>query len=419
MTYTNRYFNPTFIALFIIIIWDALKHYLNLSQAIIQLSILLPAILIGILDNLKGKLWVTMFSPPALIWLLWIIYALINTFLIIGFFPTQSQNQFVFVSSIIVAYLFFLLIIVCESETKELITFLIFAFFCRLLLSLFFDSFRYSGADVIQRFGTEFNSNIIAIGALFIISLILLKYIIYNSLSALDLCISVISAATILLTASRKTYIAAIILIMGLFYIIRTKYFIKNIIIGSFVLISLFWGVAWTLDNTTVGNRFLSTYESTINARDVEQMFDHRAGYFINGWILFKENPINGIGLKNYPYYNRSLHNLHTEYMVQITECGLIGALLFVLFYWYIIKWLLLIRKFIIPYKTFAEIYLVLIAIMLSLFFGAWKYNIPIMWVLIALAVRFIKTTQEQYFDIFKDNHPVPVEHREEYSNLR
>jgi len=409
MTQTNRYFNPTFIALFIIIIWDAFKNYLNLSHPIIQLSILLPTISIGILDNLKGKLWETIFSRPALIWLLWIVYALINTFLIIGFFSAPLQNQFIFVSSIIVAYLLFLLIIVCKSGTKELVNFLIFAFFCRLLLSLVFDKLEPSGVEYVQRFGTEFNSNIIAIGALFLISLIVLKYIIYKSFNAFDMCISIISILTIFITASRKTYLALIVLIIGLVYIFRSKYLIKNILLGTLVFIILFFSITWTLKNTTIGERIVAGYEKTIYAKEAEQMFDNRAGYFINGWELFKKYPVNGIGLKNFPYFNQSTHNLHTEYMVQLTECGLIGTFLFIFFYWHIIKWLLLIRKVIIPYKVIAETYLVLIIVMFALFLGAWKYNIPIMWVLIALAVRFIKTTQEQYFDIVNNNYPASV----------
>lgn len=403
----NRYFRPTFITIFIIIIWDALKNYLNLGQPIIQLAILLPAISIGILDNLKGKLWKTVFSRPALIWLVWIIYALINTFFLTGYHPSGVQNEFVFISSIVVAYLFFLLIIVCKSETKDLLNVLIFAFFCRLLLSVIFDTLEPSGLEYIQRFGIEFNSNIIAIGALFLISLILLKYVTYNSLNAFGLCISVVALLTIFFTASRKTYLALVVLIAGLAYMGRSKYFIKNILLGSLVFIILFFGITWTLANTTVGERMLSSYERTIYAKNVEQMFDHRAGYFVNGWELFKDHPINGIGLKNYPYFNQSTHNLHTEYMVQLTECGLIGISLFVFFYWYIIKWLLLIRTKIIPYKTIAETYLVLFFVMFFLFLGAWKYNIPIMWVLIALAVRFIKTMQERYFDITVTNYSV------------
>jgi len=392
----KRYINPTFIALFVIIIWDALKTYMALSSPAIQAAILLPVILLGLLDNLNNRFWKSIFSPPAVFWLIWILYALINTFLIVGYYSSTEQSPFVFISSIIVAFLFFLFIIACKSSSRELINVLIFAFFCRLLLSFIFDTLEPSGVEYIKRFGTEFNSNIIAIGALFLISLIFLKYIIYESFNAFDVCVSVISTLTIFLTASRKTYLALIVLIIGVVYITRSKYFIKNILLGALVFIMLFFGITWTLDNTAVGKRLLQSYENTIYAKDVEKMFDSRAGYFINGWKLFKERPINGIGLKNYPYYNQSTHNLHTEYMVQMTECGLIGIFLFILFYWYIIKWLLLIRKVIIPHKVIAETYLVFIVVMFSLFFGAWKYNIPIMWVMIALAVRFIKDTQEQ-----------------------
>jgi hypothetical protein len=392
----SDYFNPTFIALFLIIIWDALKNYLSLSEPIIQLAVFLPVISIGILYNLNMQFRRTMFSRPAAIWLIWIIYGLINTFLIIGYHSTTEQNPLVFISSIIIAYLFFLLVIVCKSSTKELINVLIFSYSFRLMLSFIFDTFESSGREYVARLGSDFNANIIAIGALFLASIILLKKISFGSLNKIDYPISVAALLTIFLTASRKTFIALIVLIIGFIYVTRSRYLIKNVLWGSLAFIILFFGIMWSLENTAVGERLVSAYEKTTAAKEQEQMFDNRMGFFIDGWTIFKENPINGIGLRNFPYVNGTTHVLHTEYMVQLTECGLIGAFLFLLFYGHILKKLLLIRSKIEPYKKIAEAYLVLLFVMFFLFLGAWKYNIPIMWVLIALAVRFIKETERE-----------------------
>mgnify|MGYP003809015297 CR=1 FL=1 len=352
---------------------------------------MLPVILLGILDNLNTRFWKTIFSPPAVFWLIWILYALINTFLIVGYYSSTEQSRFVFVSSIFVSFLLLLFIIVCKSDTEDLINVLIFAFFCRLLLSFIFDTLEPSGVEYIKRFGTEFNSNIVGIGALFLVSLISLKKINFKSLNILDYPVAVLATAAIFLTASRKTYIAALVLLAGFFYISRSRSLAKNLLLAAFAALILFFSITWSLGNTAVGERLVAVYEKTLYAREVEQMFDHRASYFVNGWKLFKEHPINGIGLRNYPHFNKSKHNLHTEYMVQLTECGLIGTFLFVIFYLYIIKWLFLIRRKMIPYKNIAETYLLFLLIMFVLIFGTWQYNIPIMWVLIALAVRFIK----------------------------
>src|SRR4030043_323395 len=145
MRIKTRYINPTFIALFILIIWDALKVYLGLSAPIIQFAILAPVVLIGFLDNLNGRFWNTIVSRPGSIWLIWILFALINSFLITGYYGQIGQNPFVFISSIVIAYLFFLFIIVSKSDTLALINVLIFSYFVRLLLSFVFDTFGYGG----------------------------------------------------------------------------------------------------------------------------------------------------------------------------------------------------------------------------------------------------------------------------------
>jgi len=396
MKLTNRYLNPTSIALFIIIIWDALKAYLGLHEPTIQLIIIGSAVSVSLIDNFRKVLFKTMFSRPASFWLVWIIYVLINTFLFTGFYPVIEQNPFVFISSIIIAYLFFLFIVVSKSDTATLINVLIFSYFCRLLLSFAFDTFGLSGSDAIERFGAEFNSNSVAIGALFLILLILLRKVVFNSIRKIDYFMLLLAIWTILATASKKTFIALIVLVLGLTFISRPKYIVKYAFLLIPLMILLVLGVNWSLNNTAVGERLSNTYEKTMNAREQEQMFDRRASYFIYGWELFKEHPINGIGLRNYMYVNKSAHVLHTEYMIQLAECGLIGSILFVLFYWYIIKGLLSIRRKVNYYKKIAETHLLALSIIFSLFFGAWSYNIPMMWVLIALAVRFSIEAQEQ-----------------------
>ncbi len=394
----NRYFNPTFIALFILVIWDALKAYLGLFAPIMQFAILFPVVAIGIFDNLNNKLMKTILSRPASIWLIWILYVLVNTFLVTGYYAEIEQSAFVFISSIIIAYLFFVFIIISKSDTQALINVLIFSYACRLIMSLIFDTFEPDGVENVARYGIDLNANIIAIGSLFIIFLILLKKISFSSLNKIDYIFAAIALFSIFLTASRKTYIALILLAMGFVYIVRSRYLIKNVMLGFLASIIIFIGIAWSLEKTVLGERFISSYERTLNAKKIEYMFDHRMGYYVNGWILFKEHPINGIGLRNYPYFNRSFHFLHTEYVVQLTECGLIGVFIFVFFYGHIMKWLLLIRRRTEPYKKIAEMHILSLLLMFTLFFGSWVYNIPMMWVLIAFAVRFIKEVPETSF---------------------
>jgi O-antigen ligase len=61
-----------------------------------------------------------------------------------------------------------------------------------------------------------------------------------------------------------------------------------------------------------------------------------RAFMYDCGWDLFLEHPLTGIGLLNFRLQNALGIDLvlHSEYMVQICECGIIGSILFLIFYY-------------------------------------------------------------------------------------
>ena len=62
-------------------------------------------------------------------------------------------------------------------------------------------------------------------------------------------------------------------------------------------------------------------------------MFDGRAIQYEFGYEKFLENPYFGIGLNNYKQFDGYNLVLHSEYLVQLIENGLVGFILFFLFY--------------------------------------------------------------------------------------
>ena len=385
-------FDRTHFTIFFLIIWDAFKYYLGLDAPVYQVLILLPVLLMGISDNIKKvSFWNSISSKPASIWLAWIAFALLNTFFITGFHHPGNQSPFVFISAILITFLFFVLIIAKNTDTEKLIVVMQLAFAVRLILSYIFDSSSIQGTDTVERFGSEFNSNAIAFGALFYLVLMAIKKVQFSRTHFVEYLLAFISIGTILLTASKKNFLILIFLIAGYIVIKRSKGVIKNVILGSFFLGILSIGVMWAINNTDIGLRIIDTYNKSVNADSTDKMLDHRMTYYTNGWEFFKDNPINGIGLINFPHRNNSTHVLHTEYMVQLTENGIIGTILFILFYGYILNALIKIRKSNKEQKKQAEIYLLALSVMFILFFGSWIYNNPLMWVLIGLAVRFIR----------------------------
>lgn len=396
----TRYFDPTFILLFVLIIWDALKVYLNLSAPATQLAILLPLFLIAVLDSFNSQFLKIVFSRPVVIWLIWIIYASINTFLINDFTPHRDINPFVLTSAMIISLSFLVFIVNKQTSMDRLINVLLWAYFTRLLISLVFDRIAIKGHDFVARFGIDFNSNLVGFGALFIIILLLIKKIYSNKIEKIYYLFAGLSIYTIIISASKKTFIALIISLIFYIFISREKMLFKNIVkytVSTFIISVC---ILWVLNNTSLGLRLTDSYDRTQHANKVEAMFDNRLAQYIYGWEVFKEHPINGVGLSNFVNVSGFSTPLHTEYMVQIAECGLIGFTLFIFFYSYIIKWLILIRRELPSFKSHAEIHLLSILVMFILFSGSWIYNNPMMWCLIALAVRFIKDVQEQRFDL-------------------
>jgi O-antigen ligase len=395
MKIRKSYFNLTFFSLFLVIIWDALKSYLSLGSPLIQLSVLAPVLFLGVIVNLNERIWKILFTRPVLIWFIWIIYSIFNTFIFIGKFY-QEKNPFILVFSLVVVLIFLLLIITSKRDTRLIINLLIFSYFFRLLLSFVFDSMANLGNA--ERFGEEFNANMIGFGALFIIGLVFLKKVQFNKVHRTDYLIILLAAFTILITGSRKNFIALILIVLGYAYIYRSKSMFKNFAKYFTFLIFISVVLVWTLNNTVIGERFVDSYNRTLlhsQSGSGEHMFDSRARYYINGWKLFKEHPINGIGLRNYQIYDFANKPLHTEYMTQIAEGGLIGTFLFIYFYGYIFIALLKIRKKQKDFRKLAETHIILLIVMFILFFGVWIYRTPMMWVFIALSIRFIREVKQ------------------------
>ena len=343
MNFKLIFSNPTFFAVFMLIIWDALKNYLKLHAAGTQLMFLVPVIAIALLDPRNRDIISDSLKKPLSIWFLWIIYSLFNTF-VISDLSILGKSPLVLGSAIIISFLLVLFICSKYLDTARLTNLLIIAYFVRLLLSIVFDSGWFTGAT--SRFGEEFNANTIAIGALFIIVLIAIKKTQFSKNSTFDIILVVISVLTIIATGSRKNLLSLLILAITYLYVFRSRNLLKNV--ARYLFFTAIVGLVfmWILNNTFIGERTIGLYERTIYAREQntpERMFDNRARYYVEGWALFKKHPINGVGLTNFQHYDSFSRSLHSEYMAQLTEGGVIGAFLFFLFYFTIIKKLLLI----------------------------------------------------------------------------
>jgi len=122
--------------------------------------------------------------------------------------------------------------------------------------------------------------------------------------------------------------------------------------------------------------------------------FGDRGLYYYFGWKVFEDNPVTGIGLNNYKSYMDEEYSLHTEYMIQLAELGIIGFTLFLSFYFSIIKNLLGLRKIRTKRKSI-EINLAFIIILLIMITATRMFVIWYLYTVVGVVVGFI--TKENY----------------------
>ena len=133
------------------------------------------------------------------------------------------------------------------------------------------------------------------------------------------------------------------------------------------------------MNYTMMGQRFNEVDSSAEWAmREYEDVWwlkplGDRALHYILAWDLFLQHPIFGIGLHNFQYYTDFPVPIHSEYMVQLCECGIIGLFLYVLFNYILIKRILEYKK-----KVSNNEGLILMSAMVSILFislTAWCYT--------------------------------------------
>ncbi len=385
----NKYLNPTFFSLFFIINWDVIWTYiLGKSSGGNTGLMLFFFVFIGVMDNIKSKYFIKrLFKKPYFIWFIWIVYALVNTFLKEE--STSVLNMNISFVGFVMMPLIVMLIIgnLKINQIKYFLNLIIFSFLFRIVLSAIFDGFSSEFGG--YRFGSEFNSNMIAFGGIIMSFIIFLKKAIYQRISIFDKGLLMITILLIVLTASRKSFLSIFIMAFGYLIIFSSGNFVfkyLKVLMYSFALLAISF---FAFKDAIVVERITETFNSTKSATDEVEMFDGRALQYVNGIEVFKENYITGVGLLNYSLIDEWGLVLHSEYLVQLVECGIIGFFIFLFFHAYIIRRLLKFRKKI-EFKRVAGVFLLYYIVFFILSWGGWSYNVVVFWIVPGLAIRIL-----------------------------
>lgn len=157
---------------------------------------------------------------------------------------------------------------------------------------------------------------------IYVILLILIVYIIFRS-------------------GERKGLISVFIIVLGSLFANQYGKGIKSLIYGFIVIIFSLLCIEFFLNNSIAGERLINSMaESEFQNNWFLKMMGDRGIMYYIGWNMFLNNFWTGIGITNFSWQNGYMFGLpfHTEYMVQLAECGIIGTLLFIIFNYGIIR---------------------------------------------------------------------------------
>lgn len=357
--------------LFLCIVWVPLQRfYLHIdagNRTLIVTSIV--AIFLNLSQLSKTKLFK---SKTFIFWILLVIYTFIN-------YSIKSSNitfAFIFQNSLLPLVFMLVSIIELDHDERACLNVILIAQLVFLLIGV-----THISRIQFERSSTEELGNALpnmAGATVFVSSVLLCKRMLKWSWVSFVLIIG-LALFIIIVTATRKAFGFVLIVLIGVLLSYFRKVSFKSIIITLFLFIILYVGSNWVMDNTVLGNRIQENSElydyplvsnPKINSFLMTFLGDRSFQYYV-GLQIFHKHPVTGIGLLNFQKYTFANSRLHTEYIVQLCENGLVGFFLLMMFYFFLIK------KLFNNIKVGKIRYIYLFGLLAVLFvnFTAWTYN--------------------------------------------
>lgn len=309
-------------------------------------------------------------KKPIVFWLIWCIFALINYYL----HPHYTTISIITLYRKIFIPLILMTIVVYEYKrnSSKLIWICFYTHIIYLLLGCYFDTgilYR----DIIE--DNELGNAYATISSFSFFYLAIL-----NNLKRINTPLFLIILLAIFLvlamSGTRKAFGSGVILFT--FWVISQLKF-KSIRswfwVGLFIAGGL-WGYNYLIEHTYMGYRM-----EVLDAQQEEYIYGNipgflsilgdRAPLYYFGFLIFMSNPVLGVGLSQ---ANVEGAYIHSEYVVQLAENGIVGFALFVSLYYWIFK---KIAKRIKYDKKVGLSMLGGLVAMLFLFVTAWAWEFP------------------------------------------
>ncbi len=360
-------------------IQPALHHVMSFPDGYGRIIMLLVAMsVIFNIGNIDFRRQMT--SGAVAAWFIWIIYNTITT-LHFGNPLNEAPDIFFFIFHYI--FLPGYCLLVCQFETSKdpskFITLLLVSLTLYVLIGLFL------GSAEVNRTGRGWTElgNMMPLTAMSVVAIAAFANIIGKIKNSILYIILVLALMATFYVATRKALVGiAIIMIAYSIY----KYDLLSPKKLPRFLFALILGYAiyfFVMNYTLVGDRFLhdennsSLYVTTDNNNLFFKLVGDRTQFYLVGTKVFIENNIwTGIGLMRFMDKANWDLPIHSEYVVQYCECGIIGLVIFFIFIYKVFKSYSSLKW----YSGYKGVYTISLAWLITyLFIGltAWTYQFP------------------------------------------
>ncbi len=391
----HTYFNYFYIAL--VLLWEPLQGTILTIDG--KGRILFFMTLLSLVINFSDKHFRKLFlSKPIAIWGIWCVYAAINTY-ICGYtlehitYPYFVVNKLICPLAVLGASAF-----EYTKNSRKFLKFALWTFIIYVLMGTFLmDSTYGEGSEELE----DRNSlgNQLALNTIMILFFASMRYLHNKDIGGVSVMLLLLFAIGLIVYSSTRKALGAGTIFVITFIISQITWNVKSFLKLGVAVFFLFISYSYMMEHTQMGERLreLSQQTEKVSQRyDIEdnlflQAMADRAPQYVLGTELFLKNPITGVGLMNFQEKTDYPYHLHSEYMVQLCECGLLGFLMFVGFYFSLLK--LLIIKFR-ESKMNVNVCVNMIGGIFALLFiylTAWGYSFPNYFVMLGTIIAFSK----------------------------
>lgn len=382
--------------IFMCIVWHPFQiYYLRVDGAGYTIVMLTVLVIIVNLDELRWQK--NAFNTHAFrLWVILLCYSMINAFCK-GFIAYYGVFNFLNVNFFHPLILLIIAMLELHKDKKRCLKAIWIALSIYLIIALPFMGRDYGGRAMIGGIGNLYP--LTAVAYLFVSAIL---FVGGGIKTWAFVVIAVIISFLILISGTRKAFGAEVIIILGVI-LNHSKhknlwFYVRLVLLGVVMLFL----VRFSMRHSMVGLRLEDGTEAIRNVQLVSNrtinnlivtLLDDRSIQYEKSMDLVHQHFFTGIGLNNFMVVAGSKYRLHSEYMVQLCENGIIGFILLMAFYVRIIVALKKAKK-----RTKSIVVNMMfygLAAVMFLNFTCWTYNMNYVMIIYAILLIYANPKSE------------------------